>query len=130
MWRFIIAIPLIMHGLANLAGVATFLFGAQAGFEDKPWLISKNVLMKSWIGRLWGLFWLVSSIFLVSAGIGAILQAGWWLTAAVIGCAFSLLSIAPWWHAVVPGARFGAIFDLIALVVLLSPLGAALNQLL
>ena len=34
MIKFILAVSLILHGLANLGGVAAFLFGASAGFPN------------------------------------------------------------------------------------------------
>lgn len=122
MIKFMIAAPLIMHGLANLGGVAAFLFGASAGFPDGAWLFSANVRRLSPIGRLWGVIWLASSIALVASGIGLIQEAAWWRVAALTGCGLSLLSIVPWWRSVVPGAKFGAIFDILAIVFLLTPL--------
>jgi hypothetical protein len=33
----------------------------------------------------------------------------------------SLLAIIPWWNTVVPGAKVGALFDLITVIALLPP---------
>jgi len=37
------------------------------------------------------------------------------------GALMSLLAIIPWWNTVVPGAKAGALFDLITLIALLPP---------
>jgi hypothetical protein len=40
----------------------------------------------------------------------------------IAACAISLLVIVPWWNTVPPGAKIGAFFDLLVIVILLSPL--------
>jgi hypothetical protein len=52
----------------------------------------------------------------------------WWKLVAILGCGFSLVAIASWWQAVPAGARFGAIFDLVVIVLLISPLGERIAQ--
>jgi hypothetical protein len=37
------------------------------------------------------------------------------------GAVVSLLAIVPWWNTVVPGAKAGALLDLVILAALLSP---------
>jgi hypothetical protein len=127
MWRLVFAIPLIMHGLANLAGVFAPWSKSLLGFSDSEWLLPGRVNLRSLMGKAWSLVWLASSICLVGAGVGLLLLQDWWLWAGVAGAALSLLSILPWWRAVPPGARFGAIFDLAVILVLLSPLGEQIN---
>lgn len=121
MINFILANPLILHGLTNLGGVAAFLFGASAGFPDGPWLFSTRVHRHSMIGRLWGVIWFASTLALITAGIGLIQGTTWWREAALAGCGLSLLSILPWWRSVVPGANVGAIFDILGIIFLLTP---------
>ena len=72
-----------------------------------------------------GLMW-IARAELVSAvsnagGIGFIQEAAWGQAAALAGCALSLFSIVPWWRSVAPGAKFGAIFDVLAIIFLLTP---------
>jgi len=128
MIRYLTAFPLIMHGLANISGAVAFLTNVQVGFFDHPWVFSNIVKMRSLIGRLFGLLWLLSVIGLVASGLGIIFQQDWWRTMAILACAVSMIAIIPWWKTVPPGARFGAIFDLLVIVVLLSPLGQTITD--
>ena len=122
MWKYMLAIPLIMHGLANLAGVIAPWTANLAGFKDAPWLFGGGVKFNGLAGRASSLPWLLSTLFLIGSGVGLLLGEAWWVTLAVIGAAASLAVIFLWWKAVPPGARFGAFFDAILLVVLTSPL--------
>ena len=128
MIKFVIAIPLIMHGLANLAGVFAPWMKALQGFKDAPWLFSSGVTFASTAGKAFSLVWLASSICLVAAGVGLLMEQAWWSTAAVAGCLCSLAAILPWLKAVVPGAYVGAIFDVILLIYLLTPLKSMLPR--
>jgi hypothetical protein len=127
MIRFLVAIPLILHGLANLGGALAFAGKPPEGFKTQPSVISPKLHMHSAFGRIWAVVWLLSSLALVIAGLAAIFQRDAWLALSILGSAFSFTAIAPWWNTVPPGARFGAIFDLIALAVLLSPISEWLN---
>ena len=128
MWKFIFAFPLIMHGLANLAGFFEAFGRARRGFNDQPWIFSPGVKLQSAIGRSFGMLWLISTICLIGAGVGLIFHQSWWAMAAISGAVCSLLAILPWWNTVVPGARFAAFFDLVMIVVLLSPLHEQINH--
>lgn len=122
MLKFIIAIPLIMHGLANLAGVFAPWTKEMNGFKNAPWLFSQSITYQSNIGRAFSLIWLASAVCLIIAGTGLIMGRPWWPPVAIAGCICSLFAILPWWRAVVPGAYFGAIFDLVVVILLASPL--------
>ena len=126
MWKIVIAIALIAHGLANLAGVFAPWTKGMSGFKDAPWLFSQGITLNSGVGRAFSLIWLASSACLVAAGIGLLLGQSWWTPIAIAGALCSLAAIVPWWRAVVPGAYFGALFDVVVSVVLLSPLKLAL----
>lgn len=128
MLKYLIAILLIAHGLAHLAGVFAPWTKEMQGFKDVPWLFSRTITYKSTMGKAFSLVWLAASICLVIAGIGFLLGGSWWIAMAIAGCICSLVAILPWWNAVVPGARFGALFDILVLIVLISPLKTWLLQ--
>lgn len=128
MYKFLIAIPLIAHGLANLGGVFAPWAKSMQGFKDAAWIFSKNVTYSSWAGRAFSLIWLASSLCLVASGAGALAKQSWWLPLGIAGCVFSLVSILPWIKAVPPGAYFGAFFDVVVILLLASPLGERIVQ--
>jgi len=51
------------------------------------------------------------------------LPPGWWRLAAVVGAALSLVIILLWWKAVPPGAKAGAVFDMLLLASLVPAWG-------
>ncbi len=128
MFVYIVAVPLIAHGLANLAGVFAPWTRNLAGFADADWAFSGQITLRSGWGRAFGLVWLASSICLATAGLGVLLHQGWWIRLAILGCGLSLAAIASWWRAVPPGARFGAVFDVLVIALLASPLGGWILQ--
>jgi hypothetical protein len=128
MIRFLVAIPLILHGLANLGGALAFAGKPPDGYKPRPSIISDKLHMHSTFGRIWGIVWLLSALALVTAGLAVIFQRDIWLILSILGSGLSFAAIGPWWKTVPPGARFGAIFDFVALVILLSPVSAWLNS--
>lgn len=120
MFKYLIAFVLIMHGLAHLSGFLEAWTPVQA-FAGRPWLFSEGVTMNTAVGRIFGLLWLVAAAGLAGAGYGLLAGHDWWPLLAVVAACFSLVVIVPWWRTVPPGARFGALFDLVIVVALLLP---------
>lgn len=120
-WKYLIAAVVIMHGLGHLAGVGAAFTPSRSGFADKPWIFSRGVTVAGAAGKVFSLVWLAAVILLVASGIGLIAGQPWCTTAAIAGAIFSLVAIVPWWQAVVPGARAGALLDVVILVALLGP---------
>ncbi len=122
MWRFLLAIPLLVHGLAHLSGFLASWTKGDFGYTKQPWLISSGVRLNSGAGRMFGILWLIAMAGLVASALGLAFHQGWWQWLAMVSAIVSLIVIVPWWNTVPPGARVGAIFDALVLVVLLSPL--------
>jgi hypothetical protein len=99
--RYVIAFLLIMPGLAHLSGFLASWTRRGMGFSDRPWLLAL--------------------LGLTGAGLGPAFAQAWWPALALAGAAFSLAASLPWWNTVVPGAKAGALFDLVILAALLSP---------
>ena len=55
MLKILIAIPFIMHGLANLGGVFGPWSKSGAGFKDAAWLFSQSLTFKSGAGKVFSL---------------------------------------------------------------------------
>jgi len=128
MWMVVVAVPLIAHGLANLGGVFAPWTQSGQGFANLAWIFSKGITFQSGVGRAFSLIWLASTVCLVAAGVAVFTRQSWWLTLAIVGCACSAVAIWTWWKAVPPGARFGGVFDLLVILLLLSPLGLRIAQ--
>ena len=122
--RWVIALAFIGHGIGHVGGFLTAWTNLPMGFTEQPWVLPGDVLMKSPLGRAFGLLWLVALVFLVGAGLGLLLRRTWWPTVGIIGAVLSLVVIVPWWNTAVPGARYGGtLFNLLVLVALLLPWG-------
>jgi hypothetical protein len=129
MWRFLLAAPLFMHGLAHVSGFLASWTRGDFGYTSRPWLISPNVHLNSGAGRIFGLLWLIAMAGLIASALGLVFHQDWWQWSAVSSAVISLLVIVPWWNTIPAGAKFGAVFDLFVLIVLLSPLQARLLDL-
>ncbi len=117
-----------LHGLAHLSGFFASWLGSSTGYTDEPWLLSDSVRLTSPIGRVFGLLWLVSSILLVGSAVRILVMPGVWPVLPITGCVLSVIVIVPWWNTVPPGARFGALFDIGMLALLLSSFQPQLIQ--
>jgi hypothetical protein len=129
MWRFIFAVPLLMHGLAHISGFLASWTSIDLGYASKPWVFSQSIHLYSLTGRVFGLLWLVAMLGLVVSAFGLVFRQDWWLPLAVAASVISLVVILPWWNTVPSGAKFGAFFDLLVIAALLSPLQGKLLQL-
>ena len=129
MWRYIFAIPFFIHGLAHISGFLSSWTSSDAGFKKSPWIFSSGVFLDGPLGRVFGLLWLIATIGFVGTAIGIVIQQDWWSPLAIAVSVISLIVIVPWWNTVPPGAKVGAIFDVIVIVVLLLPLRGKLFEL-
>ena len=119
MLRFLIAVPLIMHGLAHLGGFLASWTPNRAGFADRSWILSNGVTLDTTLARALSFVWLLALFGLVTAGLGIIWYLAWWPTMAVAAAGVSLFLIVLWCPTVPLGARVGAAFDLLILIALM-----------
>jgi len=127
---YLIALPLIGHGLVHLSGVFAPWMRNLQGYTDTAWIFSSRITLTSVLGKGYSLVWLAASACLLLAGAGSLFRQRYWIPAAVAGSLLSLAAILPWWKAVPPGAKVGALFDLITLALLFSPCREKISQLL
>ena len=118
---YCVAAAFIMHGFAHLSGFAATFTKRDLGFTNKPWLFSPGVTLQSSIGKVFGIFWLVAAMALDGSRISLLARLRGLPGLPIGGALMSLLAIIPWWNTVVPGAKAGALFDLITLIALLPP---------
>ena len=122
MIQLLFALPLLIHGVAHIGGFRASWTSHESGFKDRPWLFSKDGTLQSPIGRIFGVLWLVAAAAFLVAGLGLLFSQPWWPTVAVPAAILSLVVILPWWNAVPLISKIGAAFDVLVLVVLLTPL--------
>lgn len=122
MGKIILAIPLFAHGLAHISGFLASWTSLDVGYSSQPCLFSQSIHLQSVPGRIFGLQWLIAMIGLVGSALGFVFQREWWPSLAILSAAISLAVIVPWWNAVPPGAKVGAAFDLLVVVIILTPL--------
>jgi len=124
MFRMIVALVLIAHGLGHSMGMLAAWTAIPSGLTNRPWLFSNGVLLDSGLGRVWGLLWLAALLITTAGGMGLLLHQDWWRTVAVAGALLSLVAIVPWLAAMPPFSAFGAVVvDLLVLALLLLPVG-------
>jgi hypothetical protein len=128
MWRYIIAAPFLIHGLAHISGFLAAWTSSEAGYKKNPWILSSDIYLDNPIGKVFGMLWLVAMFGFISSAIGIVFQLDWWSNVAIASSLISLVVIVPWWNTVPPGAKVGAIFDVIVIVVLLLPIGKQLFE--
>ncbi|UCD37368.1 MAG: hypothetical protein JSW54_11120 [Fidelibacterota bacterium] len=129
MGRFVFTILLIIHGLAHISGFLSAWTTADLGYTDRPWLLSTGITLQSTVGRIFGLLWLVVAAGFVGVGLGLLFRQDWWPVLAVAAAAISLVVIVPWWRTVPPGAWAGAVFDVLVIIAMITPLKAHLLDL-
>lgn len=121
MLQYLIAVPMIGHGLAHISGFLASWIKNDIGFKNNPWVFYSNITLTSTVGRVFSFGWLFAMVFLLASGVGLILEQQWWVGYAKTGAILSLAVVVPWWNTVPPGAKIGVIFNIILLIVLFTP---------
>jgi len=119
--KLIVATAFTMHGMAHISGFLVSIGKNIDGFHNKAWIFSSGLKLSSPAGRIFGIFWLLSLISFIVAGISIFFHVYWWQYFAQGGAVLSIIAMFPWWKAIPQGAKIGLFFDLLVLVVLLSP---------
>ncbi|HEX6551670.1 MAG TPA: hypothetical protein VF026_02825 [Ktedonobacteraceae bacterium] len=129
MWRYLIAIVLLAHGIGHIMPfmAAWTPQRSQVGFSDAPWIFSGSVGVGSPIGQAFGLLGLVALIGFVAGALGLVTQQAWWPTVTIAAAAISIVTIVPWVTTWPPASMIGALLvDAAVLAALLPPWGQQL----
>jgi hypothetical protein len=127
--RIVVAITLLGHGVGHVVGFLGSWTKSQLGlpdfaFNQSPWVLPGDKVMQSAVGKVFGIFWLLSMGAFVVAAIGLLAEQSWWTTIVIIASFLSLLVVVPWWNSFTPGimSKRSAVFvDIVVLVALLGP---------
>lgn len=116
----IIAIMFIFHGLAHISGFLAAWTSVDAGYKiNQPLLFTKNILLKGILGKIFGIVWLIAmALFLHSAIL--LFKNSFEPLYILYAAIFSLLAMIPWWKTIPPGAKAGALLDLIIMILILT----------
>ena len=129
MWRFIIAIILLAHGIGHIMPfmAAWTPQTGKVGFSNASWIFSGGVGVSSLIGQAFGLLGLIALIGFVAGTLGLVTQQIWWPTVTIAAAAISIVTIIPWVTAWPTGSMIGALLvDAAVLIALLPPWGQQL----
>jgi hypothetical protein len=116
LWWLVLSVPLIVHGLLHLTGLAAPFTRLNLGFAERPCILARAATPHSAVGRVFCPAWLAASLLLVSSGVGLLFGRDWWAGLAVAGALVSLALVLTWWKAVPRGAKVGAAFNLLVLL--------------
>ena len=126
--RIIIAIIFVGHGIGHIMGFletwTRWQPFSEPSFNNSPWIFSDSVVIQSAVGKIFGIFWLVSMFGFFAAAIGLITNQSWWTTIAIMASIFSLLAVIPWWNTFTPeimSKNSAVVVDIIILVAFLGP---------
>jgi hypothetical protein len=123
MMQYILTLILFGHGAAHLSGFLASFTKKDVGYKvDSPWVLPGSVRLQSPLGKIFGIFWLIALFGYIFSAISLLTEANWWITLLIPSAIISLIVILPFWRTVPPGAKFGAAFDVLVLIVMLTPL--------
>lgn len=122
MVRTLLMIAWGLHGIGHIAGVTGGIWPVTGGFKaDQPWLLGGNVLVTSWVGKLWMVPWAAALVLIPASVYGLYTGADWWRQAALAGAIASIVAMVPWARVVPPGALAGVALDIAVVAALLLP---------
>lgn len=113
--EWIVAILFFGHGMAHLGGFLASWLESRAGFKDESWVFGPHITLSSLTGRISSPLWLVAMLGLIMTGYGILTARFWWPISALISCALSLCLMIVWWRVIPPGAKIGAVFNILVL---------------
>ncbi len=122
MLKIVVPLVLLGHAIGHSMGFLASWTEIKCGFTEAPWILSPGVTISGWVGRAFGVLWLVALIAFGAGLFGMVGHQAWWRTAMLFGALVSLVVVVPWWNTVTPGARYGAtLVDLLILAALFLP---------
>jgi hypothetical protein len=129
MWRYLIAVVLMAHGIGHLMPFMAAWMPqiSRVGFSDASWIFSEGVRVDSRIGQAFGLLGLVVLIGFVAGSLGLVTHQIWWPMVTIAAAAISIVVIVPWFAAWPTGSIVGALLvDVAVFAALLPPWGQQL----
>ncbi len=118
----VIAVTFLGHGIGHVIGFLGSWTKLPMGFTQSPWIFSRGILIRSVMGKAFGILWLISMCAFIASAIALFTGQSWWTTVAIIASFLSLLAFIPWWNTFAPGPKQAAVLvDVVVIAVLLGP---------
>ncbi len=119
LFRILLALLLVMHGLLHLIWFLAAWTSVHTGVGDGTWMLPGKVTVRSAIGRFLGLVALAATALFVFAALGLAFKQPWWAGWAEIGVFLSWVAVAPWLRQSPPStAATALIADIVLMFVL------------
>ena len=127
LFRILVIVFLIMHGIGHVIWFLGAWTSIRVGMKDGPWILPGNVIIRSPLGRLWGLLALLALIYLEAAAVALLGQSASWRQMTYVGVIVSLVAVTPWLRQSPGSTPINAILaDMALLFVLALPLSEEL----
>lgn len=117
MWRYVIALVLIVHGLGHFGGIPAY----PKHWSSHSWLLT-SLVGDAATRAIGGLLWIVTALLFVAAGLGVfgvVIPQTAWRSLAIVSAVVSLVVMLLFWDVLLGGPKIGALFDVVILVALL-----------
>jgi hypothetical protein len=117
--RWVIGLALVAHGIGHVLFMPLLNGVLRLDADGRSWLAS-GVIGDGATGVLASVIAGVAGVAFVAAGLGVLLQAGWWRQLAIVAAVISIVVIAAMWNGIpTSSAMFALAFDVVVLVALL-----------
>ncbi len=123
MWKSLIAIVLVVHGLGQILPFLAAWTNERI-FSDASWLFSTGVGVGTPIGQAFALLGLLALLGFIGGALGLLFGQEWWRPMLISAAIISLIVAIPWAAAWPIGSLIGNVLvDAVVLVALLTPWG-------
>lgn len=128
LFRLLVAVFLLMHGIGHVIWFLASWTRVRSGFGDGTWALPGAVTIRSPLGRAWGLAALVVMAFFSIGALGLVIGDPRWVNPTNLAVFLSFGVVAPWARQA-PGstAIMAIVANLVLMFLLALPLGVELT---
>jgi hypothetical protein len=128
LFRLLVVVFLVMHGIGHLIWFLAAWTRIRAGVGDGPWGLPGAVTIRSPLGKAWGLLALLAAVLFSWAGLALLAGLPAWRSLMFFGIVVSFVAVAPW-RRQSPGSTWlmAILADLVLLFLFSLPLSVELT---
>lgn len=91
-WRIVLAVIVVLHGLVHLMGLVSYLkLGEVQGLPYKTTVLDGRINLGNGGTGIYGALWGLAALGFVFAAIGLLFNSSWWIPLLTTSAVFSLL---------------------------------------